>query len=68
MRTNDNWRRHLHDLVNASLDPLIYAVQWAQDPRCLQRGSRHRRVGGAFAASSAPVCRLWSSTSRRDWR
>jgi hypothetical protein len=57
----------LRDLVTASLDPVVYAMQWAHDPRCLQRGSRHRRVG-AFVATQASVCRLWSSTSRRDWR
>lgn len=58
MKTREEWRQHLRDLVNASLDPMIYAVQWAQDPRCMQRGTRHRRVG-AFGAVNAPVCRLW---------
>lgn len=58
MKTRENWRQHLRDLVNASLDPMVYAVQWAQDPRCMQRGTRHRRVG-AFATAHAPVCRLW---------
>jgi hypothetical protein len=62
MKSKDGWRGHLRDLVSASLDPVVYAMQWAQDPRCIQQGSRHRRVG-AFVASEAPVCRLWSSTS-----
>jgi hypothetical protein len=53
-------------LVTASLDPVVYAMQWAHDPRCIQRGAGHRRVG-AYVASEAPVCRLWSATSR-DWR
>jgi hypothetical protein len=53
--------------VTASLDPVVYAMQWAHDPRVMQRGLGHRRVG-AFVASPAPVCRLWSTTARRDWR
>ena len=66
MKSKDDWRKHLRDLVSASLDPVVYAMQWAHDPRCVQRGLGHRRVG-AFVASPAPVCRLWSTT-RRDWR
>ena len=65
MRTNDNWRRHLHDLVNASFDPLIYAVQWAQDPRCLQRGASHRRVGST--APNSAVCKLWAGKLPNSW-
>jgi hypothetical protein len=38
---------------------MVYAVRWAHDPRCMQRGSGHRRVGGFL--SHDPVCRLWSS-------
>ena len=63
MKTREEWRRHMRDLVNASLDPVVYAVQWARDPRCLQRGVGHRRVG-AFV--DAPVCQLWSG-ARRSW-
>lgn len=59
MRTNNSWRKHLHDLVNASLDPLVYAVQWAQDPRCLQHGVRHGRIG-SFVERNRVVCRLWA--------
>jgi hypothetical protein len=66
MKIKEAWRRHLSELVNASLDPMVYAVQWARDPRCMQRGPRHRRVG-AFVASDAAVCRLWSSASTRNW-
>lgn len=66
MKSKNGWRGHLRALVSASLDPVVYAMQWAHDPRCLQRGSRHRRVG-AYVASPAAVCKLWS-TSRRDWR
>ena len=66
MKSKDDWRKHLRDLVSASLDPVVYAMQWAHDPRCVQRGLGHRRVG-AFV-SPAPVCRLWSTTARRDWR
>ena len=64
MRTKEGWRQHLRDLVGASLDPTVYAVQWADDPRCMQRGASHRRVG-EFASMRMPVCRLWSVTSRK---
>jgi hypothetical protein len=67
MKSKDGWRGHLRDLVSASLDPVVYAMQWANDPRAMQRGSGHRRVG-AFDAKPTSVCRLWSSTTRRDWR
>ena len=67
MKSKDGWRGHLRDLVTASLDPVVYAMQWAHDPRCMQRGLGHRRVG-AYVASPVPECRLWSTTTRRDWR
>jgi len=44
-------------MVNSRLDPMVYAVQWARDPRCMQGGVGHRRVG---AAADAPICPLWS--------
>ncbi|HEX2493253.1 MAG TPA: hypothetical protein VHK24_05710 [Steroidobacter sp.] len=56
MKTRELRRRCLRDVVSATLDPVVYAVQWAGDPRCLQRGLGHRRVG---ASLEAPVCRLW---------
>ena len=55
MKSKDGWRGHLRDLVSASLDPVVYAMQWAHDPRCLQRGSRHRRVGAYVASPAAGV-------------
>jgi hypothetical protein len=64
MKTKEGWRRHLSDLVNASLDPVVYAVQWANDPRCMQRGVGHRRVG-AFTRHS--ICPLWNTTPIRKW-
>jgi hypothetical protein len=67
MKSKDGWRGHLRELVTAGLDPVVYAMQWAHDPRVMQRGLGHRRVG-AFVASTAPICRLWSTTARRDWR
>lgn len=69
MKAQDNWRRHLHAVVNASLDPLVYAVQWAQDPRCLQRGVSHRRVGSSGPASGPndAVCRLWAGKLPSSW-
>lgn len=66
MKTKEGWRRHLSDLVNASLDPVVYAVQWAHDPRCMQRGVGHRRVG-AFSSSRTAVCQLWSVKTNRSW-
>ncbi|HEU4600377.1 MAG TPA: hypothetical protein VFS24_00345 [Steroidobacteraceae bacterium] len=65
MKTREEWRRHLSDLMNASLDPMVYSVHWARDPRCIQAGKSHRRVG--LSASSGAVCRLWSSTEIRGW-
>ncbi|HEY8538833.1 MAG TPA: hypothetical protein VIL28_08190 [Steroidobacteraceae bacterium] len=64
MKIKESWRQHLRDLVGASLDPTVYAVQWAHDPRCMQRGIGHRRVG-AFATSRSPICSLWASAQRR---
>jgi len=66
MRTKERWRQHLSDLMNAGLDPVVYAMQWARDPRCLQHGVNHRRVG-AVTSLSAPVCPLWSSEVKREW-
>jgi len=66
MKTSEGWRRHLQELVNASFDPMVCALRWAQDPRCLQRGATDRRVG-AFAAVRSPVCRLSSAPSFRKW-
>jgi hypothetical protein len=57
----EEWRQHLRDVVSATLDPMVYAVQWARDPRAIQRGVGHRRVG---ATLGAPVCRLWSDPKR----
>ena len=64
MKTKEGWRQHLRDLVGASLDPTVYAVNWAHDPRCMQNGARHRRVG-AFNTLKMPVCRLWAAS--RKW-
>jgi hypothetical protein len=66
MKSKERWRQHLSDLMNAGLDPVIYAMQWARDPRCLQHGTNHRRVG-AVTSLNAPVCPLWSVAAKRDW-
>lgn len=61
MKTTHRWGKHvreLGELVNASLDPTVYALQWAQDPRCIQRGGKHRRVGAPIERN-AVLCRLW---------
>jgi hypothetical protein len=59
MKTRDEWRQHMRELVNSASDPLVYAVQWARDARCMRHGPSHRRVG------AAPVrpCRLWGKTT-----
>jgi hypothetical protein len=64
MKSRQQWGEHVRELVNASLDPMIYAVQWARDPRCMQRGRKHRRVGAVIERNKS-VCRLWSS--QRSW-
>lgn len=63
MKTKEGWRQHLQDLVGTSLDPTVYAMRWADDPRVMQRGAGHRRVG-AFNAVKMPVCRLWAASRR----
>ena len=68
MNTKKAWQQHLNDLMTASLDPVIYAVQWARDPRCLSGGASHRRVGRAAVNSeNTSVCALWSTSTKRDW-
>ena len=63
MNTNKRWRQHLNELVTARLDTIVYAMRWARDPRCLQNGAGHRRVGRV----STPVCSLWAVQSGRAW-
>jgi hypothetical protein len=61
MKSTQQWGKHLRELgamVSASLDPTVYALQWAHDPRCIQRGDKHRRVGAPIERNAA-VCRLW---------
>lgn len=64
MKSTQQWAKHVRELVNASLDPTVYALQWAHDPRCMQHGGKHRRVGAAIERNQ-PICRLWMS--RRSW-
>jgi hypothetical protein len=68
MNTKKAWQQHLNDLMTASLDPMVYAVQWARDPRCLSGGASHRRVGRAAVNSeNTSVCALWSTSTKRVW-
>jgi len=64
MTTKKRWRQHLNDLMSSTLDPVVYAVRWARDPRCILRGASHRRVGRASIDS--PVYAL-SAVSKRGW-
>lgn len=66
MKTKEGWRQHLRDLMGKAQDPTVYAVQWADDPRCMHPGATHRRVG-ALPTLKMPVCRLWSVASIRKW-
>lgn len=66
MNTNKRWRQHLSDLMGSRLDPVVYAVRWARDPRCIQNGSGHRPVGRVMNLAS-PVCALWAGATRRAW-
>jgi hypothetical protein len=62
MKSTQRWGNHIRrlgELVNATLDPMVYALQWAHDPRCMQRGWKHRRVGAPIERN-APICRLWN--------
>jgi hypothetical protein len=66
MKSTQQWGKHLRELVNASLDPMVYALQWAHDPRCLQQvGAKHRRVGAPIERN-ASVCRLWLTQRDRS--
>ncbi|HEY6641812.1 hypothetical protein [Povalibacter sp.] len=67
MNTKRRWRQHLINLVSSGLDPVVYAVRWARDPRCMQHGSNHRRVGH-MPDTRAPVCALWSVAPGRSWQ
>lgn len=66
MKTKAGWGTHLRDLVGTQLDTMVYAMQWARDPRSMQQGAHHRRIG-AHLPDSASVCRLWATTSARYW-
>lgn len=63
MKSTQQWGQHLRELMNASMDPTVYALQWAHDPRCIQLGQKHRRVGAPIERN-APVCRLWLGRQR----
>lgn len=61
MKTTQQWGKHIRELgelLNTTLDTTVYALQWAHDPRCMQRGWKHRRVGAPIERNAA-VCRLW---------
>ena len=66
MTTKKRWRQHLNELMESSMDPVVYALRWARDPRCIQNGSGHRRVGRVTNLNS-PVCALWAGATRRVW-
>jgi hypothetical protein len=66
MRATERWRQHLNELKSVALDPVVYAVQWARDPRCLHQGASHRRVG-LVTRLGEPACPLWSGASKRAW-
>jgi hypothetical protein len=63
MKIKEVWQAHLRELISARLDPTVYAVRWANDPRCLRTGLGHRRVG-EVTTSERTACRLWSLRTR----
>ena len=66
MKTKAGWGSHLKERIGSQLDTMVYALQWARDPRSMQTGAHHRRIG-APSADTAPICRLWATTSVRRW-
>jgi hypothetical protein len=66
MKTKAVWGSHLKELVSARMDTMVYAMQWARDPRSMQTGTHHRRIGTS-ASESVAVCRLWAS-SLQSWK
>lgn len=64
MKTKAGWGTHLRDLVGTQLDTMVYALQWARDPRSMQTGASHRRIGAQ--ADSASV-RLWANPAPHRW-
>jgi len=70
MQTRDEWRQYLSELVNARLDagvrdPVVYAVQWARNPRGLRRGSS-RRASTLQLKSAAG--QFWSPAGVQYWK
>jgi hypothetical protein len=66
MKTKAGWGSHLRELVGTPLDTMVYALQWARDPRSIQTGANHRRIG-AHLEDSASICRLWEGPSQHRW-
>lgn len=66
MKTKAGWGAHLRETVGTRLDTMVYALQWARDPRSIQTGPHHRRIGATISDSSS-ICRLWASPSARRW-
>jgi hypothetical protein len=66
MKTSDGWQQYLSELVNARPAPAVDAFKWCRDPRTVQQGPGHPRVGES--ALKGVVCRLWDYSADRSWR
>jgi hypothetical protein len=64
MKSTNDWREHLHELVSRRLDAMS-AVQPARSSHYLQRGVTHRRTGLKLKDGA---CQLWSPTGMPSWR
>jgi hypothetical protein len=65
MKTSDGWQQYLSELVNTRPAPAVDAYQWTRDPRCVQQGAGHPRVGVTALKS---VVRLWEHGPIRSWK
>jgi hypothetical protein len=66
MKTSDGWQHFLSELVNARPAPGVDAFKWARDPRSVQQGAGHPRVGES--ALKGTVCRLWEHGTTSAWK
>lgn len=64
MKTSDGWQQYLSELVNTRPAPAVDAFQWCRDPRTVQQGAGHPRVGEL--ALKGMVCRLWDHSAARS--
>ena len=52
MKTREEWGRHLREFVNKSLDPVVYAVQWAREAEHLRAVQQHHSPNEPLGAGN----------------